>query len=54
MATRWMTEGSEFEAENSKKLSPLLIVQTRSGVLSTSYPVLLRLFPGDKAAGALK
>jgi hypothetical protein len=48
-----MTEGSEFESRQGKKFSLLHVVQTDSGVHSTSYQMGTEgFFSGGRAAGA--
>jgi hypothetical protein len=53
LATGWTVEGSEFESRWGKEFSLLHVVQTGSGVHSTSYPMgTWGSSPGGKAAGA--
>jgi hypothetical protein len=52
LATGWTTERSEFESRWGQEFSLLRVVQTGSGVYSTSYPMCTGgSFPGGKAAG---
>jgi hypothetical protein len=52
LATRWMTEGSEFESRRGQEFS-LHVVQTGSGVHPASHPMGTGgSFPGGKAAGS--
>jgi hypothetical protein len=49
----WTTKGSEFEFREGQEFSLIQIVQTGSGVHTTSYPTRTgSSFPGGKVAGA--
>jgi hypothetical protein len=53
MTTGWTTEGSEFESRWGQEFSLLQVVQTGSGVHSTSYPMGTGgSFSAGKEAGA--